>query len=403
MPFKESSPMEERIALLRDYDTGVFTVTELCARYGISRQTFYELRRRRDDGDKRWFEERSHAPKNCPHCTPAEIVEAVVAMRRRRVRRPFGPKKLLAQLVRERPEIEWPAQSTIGDILKRKNLIIPRERRRRPIAQGEMVAPALTPNDEWAIDFKGWFRTADGTRCDPLTITDTASRYLIEVRIVEPTCVGVRRAMERVFNDVGLPAAIRSDNGSPFGSSGAGGLSQLSVWWLKLGIEPRYIPPSSPQDNGRHERMHRTLKDETSKPPAATARQQQKRFDAFRHYYNEERPHEAIEQAPPAERWEPSRRIIPARLEEPWYDADHEVRRVRNTGEIKWCGERIFIGEALAGEAVGLAEHESGNTIVRFCHRDLGVIDRNRRFLRFAPPRARLRAAQEGPATRAEE
>ena len=245
------------------------------------------------------------------------------------------------------------------------------------------------------MDFKGWFRTADGTRCDPLTITDTASRYLIEVRVVEPTCVGVRRAMERIFNDIGLPAAIRCDNGSPFGSSGAGGLSTLSVWWLKLGIEPRYIPPSSPQDNGRHERMHRTLKHETSKPPAATVRQQQKRFNAFRRHYNEERPHEAIGQVPPAERWNVPGRIMPVRLEDPWYDADHEVRRVRNSGEIKWYGNRIFLGEALAGELVGLAEHESGSTIVRFSHRELGVIDRARRFLRFAPPRARLRVAQE--------
>ena len=399
MPFKESSPMEERIALLRAYDTGAFTVTELCGHYGISRETFYEWQRRRDSADEYWFEDRSHATKSCPHRTPAEIVDRVTAMRRRRRRQPLGPKKIRAQLVREQPEIEWPAISTIGDILKRANLITATERRRRPMPHGEIVVPAAAPNDEWAIDFKGWFRTADGTRCDPLTITDTASRYLIEVRIVEPTCVGVRRAMERVFIDIGLPAAMRSDNGSPFGSTGAGGLSTLSVWWLKLGIEPRYIPPSSPQDNGRHERMHRTLKNETSKPPATTARQQQKRFDAFRRYYNEERPHEAIDQAPPAEQWEPPARTMPARLEDPWYDADHEVRRVRNTGEIKWHGERVFIGEALAGELVGLAEHESGSTIVRFCHRDLGVIDRDRRFLRFAPPRARLRVAQETAVT----
>lgn len=215
--------MEERIALLRAYDTGVFTVTELCVRYGISRQTFYEWQRRRDSSDERWFEDRSHATKSCPHRTPAEIVDAVIAMRRRR--RPFGPKKIRAQLVREQPEIEWPAISTIGDILKRANLITARERRCRPIPHGEIVVPAAASNDEWAIDFKGWFRTGDGTRCDPLTITDSASRYLIEVRIVKPTCIGVRRAMERVFNDIGLPAAIRSDNGSPFGSTGAGGLS----------------------------------------------------------------------------------------------------------------------------------------------------------------------------------
>ena len=397
MPFKETCPMEERIALFRDYDSGAFAATELCTRYGISRQTFYEWKRRRESGDNHWFEERSHAPLSCPHRTPASIAEAVIAMRKRYPF--FGPKKVRWQLEREHPGIEWPAESTIGDILKRAGLVTPSKRRRRAIAQSEIVVPATLPNDEWAIDFKGWFRTADGTRCDPLTITDTVSRYLIELRIVKPTYVGVRRAMERIFDEIGLPVAIRSDSGSPFGSTGAGGLSMLSVWWLKHGIEPRYIPPSSPQDNGRHERMHRTLKDQTSKPPATTAAAQQKRFEAFRRHYNEERPHEALDQVPPAERWQSPTRILPARLEDPWYDADHEVRRVRKTGEIKWRGEDVFIGEALAGELIGLAPHESGGNIVRFCCRDLGMLSCDRRFLRFAPPRARLRVAQETAVT----
>jgi Integrase core domain len=211
------------------------------------------------------------------------------------------------------------------------------------------------------------------------------------VRIVDPTWAGVRDAMERIFDEVGLPNAIRSDNGSPSGSTGAGGLSALSVWWLKLGIEPRYIPPSSPQDNGRHERMHRTLKAETSSPAAATPAEQQRRFDRFRRHYNEKRPHETLEQTPPAAHWWPPARTFPARLEDPWYDANHEVRRVRWNGMIKWHGEEVFIGGALASELIGLAEHESGGHIARFCHRDLGVIDRDGRFLRFAPPRARLR------------
>jgi hypothetical protein len=253
------------------------------------------------------------------------------------------------------------------------------------------------PNEEWSIDFKGWFRTADGTRCDPLTLTDQASRYLIETRIVEPTWAGVRGALERVFREIGLPQAIRSDNGAPFGSTGAGGLSTLSVWWLKLGIEPRYIAPSSPQDNGRHERMHKTLKAETSAPAAATPAEQQARFERFRRHYNEQRPHEALGQTPPATRWQPPTRALPPRLEDPWYDADHQVRRVRPTGQIKWRGEMVFIGEALSGELVGMAEHESGSHIVRFCRRDLGAIDRDGRFRRFAPPRARLRVTPQAP------
>lgn len=392
MPFRGSA-VEDRIALFREFETGVFTVTELCVRHGISRQTFYDWKERRDSGGARWFEERSHAARSCPHRTPAAIVDAIVACKQHYMT--LGPKKIRALLADKHPGIAWPAVSTIGDILKRASLVVPARRPRRPIAQGEIVAPASEPNDEWSIDFKGWFRTLDGTRCDPLTISDSASRYLIEVKIVDPTWAGVRSALERVFSDVGLPSALRSDNGAPFGSTGAGGLSALSVWWLKLGIEPRYIPPSSPQDNGRHERMHRTLKAETSKPPATTLGEQQARFDAFRSIYNEERPHEALGQVPPARRWSPPPRTLPSRLDEAWYDADHEVRRVRPSGEIKWQSEYVFIGEALAGEFVGIAEHESGGHIVRFMSRDLGVIDRDGRFLRFAPPRARLRAAPE--------
>ena len=385
--------MEERMAMFRDWDTGAFTVSELSHRYGVSRETFYVWKRRREAGEERWFEERSRAPESCPHATPAWQVAQIVAMRKRFVR--FGPKKVRGKLIEERPQIDWPAASTIGDILKGKGLIVARDRRRRRLPQGEVVAGASEPNGEWSIDFKGWFRTRDGERCDPLTIEDTASRYLVETRIVQPTWAGVRLALEQIFAQVGLPAAIRSDNGVPFGSTGAGGLSSLSVWWLKLGIEPRYIRPASPQDNGRHERMHRTLKEDTALPPAATVREQQARFDVFRRHYNEERPHEALGQTPPAKHWRPPVRQLPPRLEEPWYDADHQVRRVRPPGTIKWRGEQVFIGEALAGELVGLAELERGGHIVRFCDRDLGVIGRDLRFLRFAPPRARLRFAEE--------
>ena len=388
--------MEERIALFQDYATGLFSVTGVCERYGISRQTFYVLKRRRESGHERWFEDGSHAAKTCPHTTDEALATRIVALRRQHAH--YGPKKIKAVLeARSRQaneDVAWPATSTIGDILKREGLVESKRRKRPAVAQGELVAAATQPNEEWGIDFKGWYRTASGLRCDPLTVTDSASRYLLVALIVAPTTDGVKIALWSLFDDVGLPFAMRSDNGAPFGSSGAGGLSALSVWLLKLGVEPRYIPPASPQHNGRHERMHRTMKAATGASPAANRDDLQGRFDTFRIHYNEERPHEALGQTTPASHWQPSRRPMPAFAPEPWYDAGHEVRRVRMDGTLKWKGEYVFIGEALAGEPVGLSEQETGH-LVRFCGRDLGLIGVDGRFLRFAPPRARLRAAPE--------
>jgi transposase InsO family protein len=381
--------------MLGDYDTGAFTVRALCDAYGVSRETFYVWLRRRAAGGADWFVDRSHAPGCCPHRTADAAAEAVIAAKRRFPR--FGPKKVKAWLERTRPETSWPAASTVGGILQREGLVEARSRRRRAVELGRAEASALEPNAEWACDFKGWFRTRDGRRCDPLTITDTASRYLIDVRIAEPSVDGVRPAFARAFEEHGLPAAIRSDNGSPFGSSGAGGLTRLSVWFVKLGVRPHFIRPGSPQDNGRHERMHRTLKDDTAQPPSDSLAEQQARFDAFRIHYNTERPHEALGQHPPASRWTPSPRPMPSRIEEPWYDAFHQVRRVRTSGEIQWRGQLVFIGEALRGETVGLAEREDGAHLVRFCDVDLGVLDRAGRFRRFAPLRHRLREPPEDP------
>lgn len=393
MPFMESSRMEQRVGLLSDYDTGAFSVTALCARYGIDRSTFYLWLSRRDGSDAVWFADRSHAPRSCPHRTVAQVEAAVIAVRRRFPH--FGPKKIRAWLVRQTPEGDWPAASTVGEILKRAGLVTSRRVRRRAVEVEPKPIWPDAPNLEWACDFKGWFRTRDGSRCDPLTVTDAYSRYLIEVRIADQSIAGVRPVFERLFKEHGLPQAIRCDNGPPFGSDSAGGLTRLSAWWLKLGVRPHFIRPASPQDNGRHERMHRDLKGQTSQPAAATLGEQQARFDAFRHHYNEERPHEGLGMAVPAHLWEASQRTMPARLEEPWYDADHEARRVLQSGEIKWRGARVFVSEALAGELVGIIEQEDCSQLVRFCDIDLGVIDRSARFRRFAPLRYRLREAPE--------
>ncbi len=307
----------------------------------------------------------------------------------------LGPRKLLVLLERRAPDTDWPAASTIGDILKRAGLVENVRRRRRAIDQPRREIAVDAPNQEWAADFKGWFRTRDQARIDPLTITDSHTRFLIETQIAPQTVEGAREVFVRAFQAYGLPEAIRCDSGSPFGSRGAGGLTRLSVWWLKLGVEPHFIRPASPQENGRHERMHRTLKKETSQPPSVDAEEQQARFDAFRRHYNEERPHEALGQRPPAELYEPSPRAMPERIEDPWYDADHEVRRLRPNGEIKWRGELAFISEALADELVGLAELENGDHVVRFCGRDIGLLDRRGVFRRFAPARIGLRDTTE--------
>ena len=210
MPFKDTCRMEERIGLLRDYDSGVFTIKELCVRYGVHRDTFYFWKARRESVGDRWWEVRSHATAHCPHATREAVAAQIVAVRRRFPH--FGPKKIKAWLEREKPREPWPAASTIGDILKRAGLVEARSKRRPAVAQGEIVAPATEPNQEWSIDFKGWFRTANGERCDPLTLCDAASRYVVGIAIVEPTWAGVRGALERIVEDLGLPDAIRSDN-----------------------------------------------------------------------------------------------------------------------------------------------------------------------------------------------
>jgi transposase InsO family protein len=385
MPFLETCRMEERVRMLSDYASGNWSVSEVCRRYGVCRDTFYDWRRRQASGELDWFADRSHAPHYCPQRTDPALVETIVALRRRFPH--LGPRKLLVLLEHRHPGSHWPAASTIGDLLKQAGLIASAKRRRRPIDQQRPFAAVAAANDEWAADFKGWFRTGDGTRIDPLTMTDSHSRFLIDVNIVPATIEASRPVFVPAFRAYGLPRAIRCDNGTPFGSRGAGGLTRLSAWWLKLGIAPHFIRPASPQENGRHERMHRTLKAQTACPPASSAAGQQARFDAFRTHYNDERPHEALGQRPPAELYAPSPRAMPDRIEDPWYDADHAVRRVRCSGEIMWKGQLLFISQALVGEPVGIAELETGDHVVRFCDLDIGLIDRCGRFRRFAPPR----------------
>jgi len=300
--------------------------------------------------------------------------------------RHWGPKKLRVKLRELHPDMAVPAASTIGDWLRREGLVERLSGRRRCPAYTRPFAAVAAANDVWCTDFKGWFRTGDGRRCDPFTLSDAHSRYLLRRQAVaRPDEANVRPIFEAAFQEHGLPLAIRSDNGPPFASPGVGGLSRLAIWWLKLGIRPERIVAGKPQQNGRHERVHRTLKQETAVPPADSVPAQQQRFDEFRVLCNHERPHEALGQQTPASLYQPSPPPYPERLEDPSYGGDVAVRRVRSNGQIKWAGELIFVGEALIGEPVGVVETEAGDWLVRYADVELGYIHPQRRRLSPRP------------------
>ena len=232
------------------------------------------------------------------------------------------------------------------------------------------------PNQTWCADFKGWFRTGDGLRCDPLTITDAHSRVLLRCQALQHGIHAqyVRPIFEATFREYGLPLRLRTDNGSPFAHVGVGGSSALAIWWIKLGITPERIDPGRPSQNGRHERLHRTLKAATAQPPAASMRAQQLRFDAFRLEYNQERPHEALGQQPPSSVYVPSPRVYPRRLEEPSYPDADQVRRVRHNGEIRWSSSTVYVSRTLIGEPLGIYEAADG-WLVRYGPIELGLLD----------------------------
>ena len=278
------------------------------------------------------------------------------------------------------------APSTAGEILKRAGLVTARRPRRRAPPRLDELCVVQEPNHVWGVDHKGWIRLRNGWRCEPLTITDTFSRYLIAVAATGSTGTAeARPVFERAFREHGLPDVLRSDNGAPFAAASASGLTALSVWWAKLGIGHERIDPGKPQQNGRHERFHRTLL-EAMQPPCADQAAQERRFEAFRTEYNEQRPHEALGQKPPASFYQPSPRPLPERLPEPDYPADAEVRRVRSSGEIKWRGEFVWIGEPLAGEWICLKETETGDWQVRFYNAPVGIIDRATNRLQSMKP-----------------
>jgi putative transposase len=345
--------MEEKVRFVFEYEQDEHTMTELCRSYGIARETGYVwLRRYREHGLEGLVELKRAAQRH-GNQTPPEREQAVVELRQAHMG--WGPRKLKRVLERDQPGRSWPAASTIGELLKREGLVVGRKKRRRTAPYTEPLAHADGPNRVWCADFKGWFRTGDGERLDPLTISDAYSRYLLRCQAVAKTDTERARAIfEAGFREYGMPEAIRTDNGAPFASSAVAGLSRLAVWWMKLGIVPERIQAGHPEQNGRHERMHRTLKQETAQPAAANRRAQQRAFDRFRQEYNQQRPHQALGMQTPAAVYEPSPRAYPARVPEPEYPTTMLVRSVRHQGQIRWQKQEVFLSEVLWGERIGL-------------------------------------------------
>ncbi len=291
----------------------------------------------------------------------------------------WGPKKLCAYLEREYPQRVWPALSTVGELLKREGLSIPQARRRRTPLYTEPFLAAVEPNLVWCADFKGWFRTGDGERIDPLTLTDAHSRFLLRCQAVDrANTEHVRAIFEAAFREYGMPLAMHTDNGPPFATRAVAGLSALSIYLMKLGIVPERSRPAHPEDNGRHERMHRTLKAETARPPSANRRAQQRAFDQFRYEFNEVRPHEALGQQTPASCHTISTRTYPTRILEPEYDSGLQVRRVMTRGQFGWKHQAVFLSKALAGERVALEAIDDRYWLIRFCTTPLARFDSRR-------------------------
>jgi putative transposase len=375
MPWRENSTMDSKVRFISDYLTGDWSMSELCRHHEVSRKTGYKwLDRYRQEGAA-GLHEKSRAPKQHGLATAAALADKIIDLRR--ARPSWGPVKIVAKLRLDHPDVDWPAASTAGEILKRAGLVSGRRLVRRAPPRLAALTQPERPNHVWAVDHKGWIRLGDGMRCEPLTMTDGFSRYLLSLAATTSTREAEARPLFlRAFADYGLPDVIRSDNGPPFASTGVTGLSRLSVWWTKLGIEHERIDPGEPQQNGRHERFHLTLL-EAMRPAAADRAAQEQRFRAFARDYNEERPHQALGDLPPARFYEASPRPLPNRIEEPDYPPEAAVRKVRSNGEIKWRGNLIYICEQLIGEAVGVEETADGDFLVRFYKRPLGLIGRN--------------------------
>ena len=374
MPWKIINTMDQKIQLIADWQSQNFSLTDLSQKYGISRPTVYKLVERYDEFGIEGLKEQSRAPKNCPHRTPKEILSLIIQEKLKNRNR--GPRKIRAQLKRQHPELDFPAISTVSYWLKKEGLVDERKKRLHVPPYAQPFYKCQAPNDVWSIDYKGQFYMKNGHVCYPLTVSDNFSRFLLGCKaLAGPRYDPTRRCLELIFREYGLPCAIRSDNGIPFASKCIGGLSRLSVWFIQQGILPERIKKGCPQENGRHERMHRTLKKDALNPKAKNNKEQQKKFDIFRYDFNNYRPHESLNDQVPNDYYKKSNRPYVERPHPPEYGYDYKVRQVRQGGDIKFMGRIFFITESLAGQPIGLKEIADGIWQLQYSFYVFGSVD----------------------------
>jgi putative transposase len=388
MPWSQTSPMDQKTQFIADYLRDRLSVTERCALYGVSRKSGYTWIDRDLTHGPQGLAERSRKPNTSPRHTPDHVVAAILEARQRHPS--WGAKKLVAILSTRHPRWPWPARSTVCDILRRNGLV-PKKRKRRSLGHpGKPISHIGAPNEVWSADFKGHIKTGDGRYGYPLTISDGYSRFLLGCQALSSTRVQeAKPVFTRVFKEFGLPQRIRTDNGVPFATNTLARLSQWSAWWVRLGLLPEFIEPGKPPQNGRHERMHRTLKAETTRPPGANLRAQQQKFNRFREEFNHERPHEALDMHTPASCYELSPRQMPNTLPPLEYPDRFEVRYVSANGGIRWNGPWVNVSITCAGAYVGLEDIDDGVWNVYFGPLKLGRL--LERYMRIEDAYGRLK------------
>jgi transposase InsO family protein len=379
--------MHQRTRFIADHLRGVHSVTELCAQYGISRKTGYKWIDRYSERGPAGLEANSRRPLSSPNATPSHVVNALLQLRRRHPT--WGAKKLLKILAGRHPDWDLPTRCVACALLKRHGLVRRKTARRVIGHPGKPASLILAPNHVWCADFKGQFRMGNGQYCYPLTVTDGFSRFLLGCHGLPSTAVaGTKPIFTRLFQEYGLPQFIRTDNGVPFATNTLARLSKLSAWWMRLGVMPQLIQPGNPQQNGRHERMHRTLKAETTRPPAHAMRSQQVKFDRFQNEFNHVRPHEALGLNTPASVHVPSTRAMPSKLPPLEYPEHYEKRYVSANGGIRWNCQWVNVSITCIGEYVGLEEIDDGVWNIYFGALRLGRLDE--RYMRIEDAYGRL-------------